>query len=83
MQIVIDISERRYKDIQRIASVQLKSNYFQTAEQIIASGTPLPKGHGNIYDENDIKKRIENPYQCQTVLNGLKLIKPILGADNE
>lgn len=40
MQIVIDIDEARFKDIQRIAEVQLKSNYFQTAEQIIAKGIP-------------------------------------------
>lgn len=40
MQIVIEIDEARFKDIQRIAEVQLKSNYFQTAEQIIAKGIP-------------------------------------------
>ena len=40
MQIVIDIDEARFKDIQRIAEVQFKSNYFQTAEQIIAKGIP-------------------------------------------
>lgn len=43
MQIVIDIDDERYKDIQRIAEVQLGLARFQTAEQIIAKGTPLPK----------------------------------------
>ena len=41
MQIVIEIDEARYKDIQRIAEVQLESNHFQTAEQIIAKGVPI------------------------------------------
>ena len=45
MEIVIKIDDERYKDIQRIAEVQLESNHFKTAEQIIANGTPLPKGH--------------------------------------
>lgn len=41
MKLVIEIDEARFKDIQRIAGVQLKSNYFQTTEQIIASGSDV------------------------------------------
>ena len=41
MKLVIEIDKARFKDIQRIAGVQLKSNYFQTAEQIIASGSDV------------------------------------------
>ena len=41
MKLIIEIDEARYKDIQRIAEVQLKSNYFQTAEHMIAKGIPL------------------------------------------
>ena len=44
MKIIIDIPKARYKDIQRIASVQLENYHFKTAEQIIANGTPLPDG---------------------------------------
>jgi hypothetical protein len=47
MQIVINIDDARFKDIRRIAEVQIESNHFQTAEQIIANGTPLPKGATN------------------------------------
>lgn len=43
MKIVIDIPDERYKDIQRIAQVQLGLARFQTAEQIIAKGTPQSK----------------------------------------
>ena len=59
MQIVIDIPEERYKDIQRIASVQLDRGKFQTAEQIIANGTLLPKGHGKLIDSNILKRHID------------------------
>ncbi len=49
MQIVIDIDERRFKDILRISTVQLKGR-TPTLEQVIANGTPLPKGHGRLID---------------------------------
>ena len=55
MQIVIEIDEARFKDIQRIVEVQIESNRFQTAEQIIANGIPLPKGHGRLIDAEDLK----------------------------
>ncbi len=54
MQIVIEIPDKRYKDIQRIASVQLEDRYYQTVEQIIARGTPLPKGHGRLIDADEL-----------------------------
>ena len=50
MKLIIDIDEKRYKDIQRIASVQIDRQHYQTAEQIIAKGIPL----------EDIKEEIEN-----------------------
>ena len=40
MKLIIDIPEERYKDIKRIASVQLEMR-TDTAEQIIANGTPF------------------------------------------
>ena len=41
MRIAIEIDEARYKDIQRIAEVELELNHYQTAEQIIAKGAPI------------------------------------------
>lgn len=41
MKLTIEIDEARFKDIQRIAEVQLEMSHFQTAEQIIAKGVPL------------------------------------------
>lgn len=60
MQIVIDIPEDRYKDIQRIAEVQLDRNHFQTAEQIIANGVALPKGHGRLIDADAYRNEMLN-----------------------
>ena len=41
MTLVIEIDEARFKDIQRIAEVQLDMSHFQTAEQVIAKGVPI------------------------------------------
>lgn len=92
MQIVIDISEERFRDIQRIAEVQLESNHFKTAEQIIANGTPLPKGHGRMIDANAISIcRIRGiseycrGYNARTteVENDIKNAPTIIEADKE
>lgn len=60
MKIVIDIPDERYKNIQRIAEVQLALARFQTAEQIIANGTPLPKGHGNLIQREEAEAIFRN-----------------------
>jgi len=76
MQIVIDIDEERFRDIQRIAEVQRESNHFKTAEQIIANGTPLPKGHGRlIILSEDAVKREQTPlsFSCQNWISEVGL----------
>lgn len=57
MQIVIEISEERYQDIQRIAEVQTGKRML-TCEQIIANGTPLPKGHGRLIDADALEQEM-------------------------
>lgn len=54
MKIVIEIDDARFKDIRRIACVQLENYHFKTVEQIIANATPLPKGHGDLIDRKEI-----------------------------
>ena len=49
MKLIIDIDEKRFGDIQRIASIQMRRRSL-TCEQIIANGTPLPKEHGKLID---------------------------------
>ena len=53
MRLIIDIPKERYKDIQRIASVQADRNHFQTAEQIIANGTPLEQIRAEIAENGN------------------------------
>ena len=59
MQIVIEINNERYKDIQRIAEVQMQRR-MSTIEQIIANGTALPKGHGRLIDADELIGEFEN-----------------------
>ena len=40
MKYIIELDENRFKDIQRIASIQIKRRSL-SCEQIIANGTPL------------------------------------------
>ena len=69
MQVVINVSEARFRDIQRIAEVQLESNHFKTAEQIIANGTPLPKGHGRLIDAD--RTALLSDLFCYTKYTGI------------
>ena len=66
MKLVIEIDGARFDDIQRIAEVQLERNHFQTVEQIIANGTPLPKGHGRLIDADAFIARLEDASKRQT-----------------
>ena len=78
MQIVIDIDEDVYKKI-----VADKYAIYDKMFYSIKNGTPIPKECGNIYAEKDIREQIENPYQCQTVLYGLELVKPIIKGESK
>ena len=80
MQIIVDVPNSLYANLSKITNGSIATKRILDC---VKYGTPLPKGHGNIYDEKDIKKEIKNPYQCQTVLYGLELVKPIIEADTE
>lgn len=69
MEIVIKIDDERFRDIQRIAEVQLDRGRFQTAEQVIANGIPLPKGHGELKDVNELKKAYDERIAYLYTLN--------------
>lgn len=77
MQIVIDIDEKRFRDIQRISTVQLKRR-TPTLEQVIANGTPLPKGHGRLFDERDIVNG-----NHEIIGNKIYEVEPIIEADKD
>lgn len=61
MQIVIDIPENTYKQIQALS----RSGYFEhdicgNSMRRIANGTPLPKGHGRIGDLDALRKEVSS-----------------------
>lgn len=49
MQIVIDIPEEEYKDF-----CERYIGSHNTVINAMCKGTPLPKGHGRLIDENDL-----------------------------
>ena len=55
MQIVIEVDEKRYEEIKRIANAQFELT-DKTEAQIIANGILLPEGHGRLIDETKITK---------------------------
>ena len=48
MQIVIDIPEEMYQNV-------LNGTYCGTLYEELKKGTPLPKGHGDLIDRNELK----------------------------
>ena len=55
MQIVIDIPEEEYELCQRFGDTEC----LDVLMIAVKYGTPLPKGHGRLKDENEIKRMIE------------------------
>lgn len=56
MQIVIDIPEKDYNNIEPFLNGQMIKGGFNLfkALKIIKNGVPLPKGHGRLIDEDDL-----------------------------
>ena len=51
MKVVIDISENEYKFLQQC----VKSGVGSKGDKYIANGVPLPKGHGDLIDRDELK----------------------------
>lgn len=62
MKLVIDISEKDYNNIEPFLNgepIKGGFNLFKALE-IIANGTPLPKGHGRLIDADEIIEQANN-----------------------
>lgn len=56
IELVIKISEKAYN---ALTHAEFDANLIvDEMRKAIANGTPLPKGHGRIYDENELRKWI-------------------------
>ena len=54
MELVIEIDEESYNEIKKIVADGNEMCFMQT---LIANGTPLPKGHGDLIDRDDLIDR--------------------------
>lgn len=60
MQIVIDIPNEFYEDIKMADNESFDGFIEGELVRIIQNGTPLPKGHGRLKDEDEIIRAIED-----------------------
>ena len=76
MKIVIDISEKLYELLQRVARTKRGMENLSEYGELILNGTPLPKGHGSLKDFEkiyvDMKEKEELARQrvIDTPING-------------
>ena len=76
MQIVIDIPEDDYYDILQYAELKVNTEFENLMIVAIKNGTPLPKGHGRLFDERDI---VNGNYEI--IGNKIYEVEPIIEAD--
>ena len=87
MQIVIDIPEEMMSYINKNEFNAIsEAAYGSMAMLAIQNGTPLPKGHGRLLDENDILDTDNNDggwYDLVDMPEYIKGVKGIIEADKE
>lgn len=67
MKIVINITEEIYKNLQeRSTEIQAEGCVLENA---VLNGTPLPKGHGRLIDENNLWFEDIDDISCVTQRN--------------
>lgn len=93
IELVIKIPEEIYK-LSQILDVKYEDT-VQIPLEVIANGTPLPKGHGDLIDENEVLKTTKSykselgrlkadPFVkmgIETVENFIRDLSPIIEAD--
>ena len=95
IKLVIKLSEEMYKNIQSKSTEVQAEGY--TVENAILNGTPLPKGHGDLFDKAEILRFLKCPkyetcdwkncFDCNESrcinLNNVNELVPIIKADKE
>lgn len=93
MKIVIDIDEEEFRFINDLC----KQGYANGHEILIAKGTPLPKGHGDLIDKEKLKANINGWYafmkdickqphmtlKQEEIIGKIDMMTPIIEADKE
>ena len=91
MNLVINLSEDEYKHIMEmqfcIPGIRSGKSLLEKILNAIRTGTPLPKGHGRLFDEDELKKeaiRCEWSRQVYDMIDHkLSYMKPIIEADTD
>lgn len=63
MELIINIPEEDYERLKEYKKAPFRS-LTSRAYEVIANGTPLPKGHGRLIDENELLK-MTNSYKSE------------------
>lgn len=86
MKIVIDISDEIYDTFKR--GIWSSTYDGKKIRDIVLNGTQLPKGHGRLLDENEIKQmiedaKVENYRSKDFAENIIKFAPTIIEADDK
>lgn len=80
MQIVIEIPEEIYNELKMHP---LFLSDMPAVERAIKNGTLLPKGHGDLYDYNDLSKLVDEDFRIFLSRLDLKSPQPVIPAEKE
>ena len=85
IELVIKISEEDFETMKHNVAVDNPLCPLDEKEMVtkVANGTPLPKGHGRIYDIDMLKKHYSALDSLDEQTNGEYIIAPIIEADKE
>lgn len=75
IEVVINITKHEWEYLNKLVENGDQLGHY---ERLLVNGTPLPKGHGNLVDINEL---IENGVATESYLN--TFIKTIIKADKE
>jgi hypothetical protein len=75
MQVVIDIDEQHFELLQMAVMNGMGDN----SQKIIAQGTPLPKGHGDLIDRKELLKQPMDKTNYPS--NYVRIADAIIGED--
>ena len=79
MQIVIEISDKRYKEI--VETDKPVIIYRSDVAKVLVNGTPLPKGHGDLIDRKELLKQPMDKANYPS--NYVQIAPTIIKADEE
>lgn len=81
IELVIKISESRYRLLQKQARTNLGREKLDEFAEAVLNGIPLPKGHGNIVDIETLIDMFWDGNSMEITKYDLSVIEPIIEAD--